>query len=225
MKRFMRFAELPIGDMGINLRGGDARVAEHRLHRADIGAVDQEIGGKRVPQCVRRDFFGDAGADGVFFYHPLDAAGGKPGERRFIFWDADEQRRLGIGAAGDIGADRFAGALGSEDRTDFAAFAADAEFGFFQIDIGAPEICQFGNAESGGKKQFQNRFVAEQSQAVFGIKIQQPLHFFRFQKINLALGNFRQLDFFRRQSFDVIPCQEFQKRSEDYQVIILSNFF
>lgn len=44
----MHFAELPVGDMSIDLSGGNARVPEHRLDRADICAINQEIGCKRV---------------------------------------------------------------------------------------------------------------------------------------------------------------------------------
>lgn len=90
VKRFMHFAQLPVSDVGIDLSSGDARVAEHGLDRTDVGAVHQKIRGKRVPESVRSDLLGDAGADGVFFYHSLDTAGGKLGERRFIFWNADK---------------------------------------------------------------------------------------------------------------------------------------
>ena len=39
MEIFMHIAELFVGDVGVNLGGGDAGVAKHGLHRTDVGAV------------------------------------------------------------------------------------------------------------------------------------------------------------------------------------------
>src|SRR2546429_9298654 len=39
-------------DVGINLGGRGVRVAQHRLHRAQIGAAFQKIGRERVAQLV-----------------------------------------------------------------------------------------------------------------------------------------------------------------------------
>jgi len=39
-------------ESGVHLRRGDVGVAEHRLHRAQIGAVVQKMGRKRVAQKV-----------------------------------------------------------------------------------------------------------------------------------------------------------------------------
>lgn len=52
---FVDFAELLVGDMGVDLRGGDIRVAEEFLHGADIGSVHQEIGGELMPELMRVD--------------------------------------------------------------------------------------------------------------------------------------------------------------------------
>ena len=40
MKGFVHFAQLLVGDVGINLGGGDGRMTEHRLDRSDVGAVN-----------------------------------------------------------------------------------------------------------------------------------------------------------------------------------------
>src|SRR5437868_1020715 len=72
-----------IRQMRINLRGRYARVAQHFLYRADVGAVSQQLGGERVAQRVRRHFLDDAGArgrhaddafDGLRFQPPVFAA-------------------------------------------------------------------------------------------------------------------------------------------------------
>ena len=39
--------------MGVDLRGGDVRMAEQQLHHAQISAVVDEVGGKGVPQRMR----------------------------------------------------------------------------------------------------------------------------------------------------------------------------
>ena len=51
----MEFLEaLPLNPC-VNLRRRDIGVAEHRLHRAQIGAALDEVSRERVPQLVRRD--------------------------------------------------------------------------------------------------------------------------------------------------------------------------
>ena len=42
-------------DVGVDLRGGDAGVAEHFLHLPQIGAAGQHVRGETVPQRVRTD--------------------------------------------------------------------------------------------------------------------------------------------------------------------------
>ena len=45
----------PLGlDVGIDLRRGDVRVTKHRLHRAQVSAVGDQVAGKGVAQHVRR---------------------------------------------------------------------------------------------------------------------------------------------------------------------------
>ena len=43
------------GDVGVDLGGGDVGVAEQGLHRAQIGAALQQVGGEGVAQDVRTD--------------------------------------------------------------------------------------------------------------------------------------------------------------------------
>ncbi len=38
-----------VGDVGVNLSGGNISVAEHGLHSANIGAVHEKISGKGMP--------------------------------------------------------------------------------------------------------------------------------------------------------------------------------
>lgn len=61
--------------MSVDLSSGNRGVAEELLNLADIGAIGQQVGSKRVTKSVRSDFFGDAGLDSVFFDQTLDRAG------------------------------------------------------------------------------------------------------------------------------------------------------
>ena len=51
--------------MSIDLGRRNIRMAEHRLHRAEISAAFQQMGCERMAQRVRRNFFIDAGSPGV----------------------------------------------------------------------------------------------------------------------------------------------------------------
>ena len=46
MKGFVDFFKLLVGNMGVNLRRGNGRMAKHRLDAADVGAAGEKIGGK-----------------------------------------------------------------------------------------------------------------------------------------------------------------------------------
>lgn len=73
---FVDVAEVGVGDVGVDLGGGDVGVAEEALDGADVGAVHEEVSGEGVSEGVRGDVFGDAGGFSVFFDDALDAAGG-----------------------------------------------------------------------------------------------------------------------------------------------------
>ena len=53
-------------DVGVDLRGRDAGVAEHFLEGSDLGASGQHVRRKTVSQCVRTDAFSAADSLGVF---------------------------------------------------------------------------------------------------------------------------------------------------------------
>ena len=52
--RYQRAQPL-VEHMGVDLRGRDVGMAEHRLHAAQIGVVRQQVAGEGVAQHVRRD--------------------------------------------------------------------------------------------------------------------------------------------------------------------------
>ena len=73
----MDFAKVLVGDVGVDLGGGNVGVAEHGLNGAEIGAVHEEVGGEGVTEGVRGDVLGDAGGAGATFDNALNAAGGE----------------------------------------------------------------------------------------------------------------------------------------------------
>lgn len=107
---FVDFFQVLIGHMGIDLRRRDRGVAEHRLHTPDVGAVDEEIGGKAVAERMRVDVFDDAGFGGVVLDEPLDTARseaerlalGVPLVDEALLGERDEQRGIGISPAIEV---------------------------------------------------------------------------------------------------------------------------
>ena len=55
-------------DRGVNLRRGNARVAEHFLDRAQVGAAREQVGGERMSQRMGFHIFRDTGALRVRFH-------------------------------------------------------------------------------------------------------------------------------------------------------------
>ena len=63
------FVEVGVADVGVAIGGGDIYVTEHFLDDSEIGAVVEEVGGKRVAEGVWGDGFGDCGFGDVIFDH------------------------------------------------------------------------------------------------------------------------------------------------------------
>jgi hypothetical protein len=59
---FMDFAQVRVGDVGVDLGRVDGGVAEELLDGADVGAVAEEVGREGVAERVRRDGARDARA-------------------------------------------------------------------------------------------------------------------------------------------------------------------
>ena len=70
----MDFAEFFVGEVGVDLRRRDVRVAQEFLHGTEIRTVHQEVGRKLVTKLVRIHFFRDAGFDRPMRDEALDRA-------------------------------------------------------------------------------------------------------------------------------------------------------
>ena len=67
MVALVNIAQAVGGDLGIYLRCGYIRMAQHLLHGPQIGAVLQQVGGKGMPQGMRGNLPVDAGLAHVLF--------------------------------------------------------------------------------------------------------------------------------------------------------------
>ena len=50
--------EMRRGHVSVDLRGGEVGVAQHLLHRPQVGSALEQMGGERVAERVRRDVVG-----------------------------------------------------------------------------------------------------------------------------------------------------------------------
>src|SRR3989344_4483375 len=68
---FMHLAEVFVSYVRVDLRSGYVGVAKERLHRAEVGAVFEQVGGKAMAYHVGRDLARDAGFDCVALNNPF----------------------------------------------------------------------------------------------------------------------------------------------------------
>lgn len=159
-------AEAAAGDVGVDLGGGEAGVAEEFLDGAEVGAVFQQVGGEGVAEGVGADVVLGAGSEDVAVDDAADAAGG---ERAAAVVEVEAAGVFFVGAlfGEEVGAGfgkiRFDGLLGGAAEEDDAlavAFAADEELGGAAglVDGEADELA---DAEAGGVEGFEDGAVAE----------------------------------------------------------------
>ena len=75
----MNSFEASLFDMGINLGGGDAGVAQHHLDGSEVGSVFQEVCCKGMPEHMGGDPLGDASPWGSRSQHlPKSLPGKRP---------------------------------------------------------------------------------------------------------------------------------------------------
>ena len=68
----MNFPQTLVGNVSVNLGGGNGGMAEQGLDTADIRAVLQKIRGKAVAQGMGRNFFYNSRQPAIFFYNPFN---------------------------------------------------------------------------------------------------------------------------------------------------------
>ena len=229
MKLFVNLAEVRVGDVGVDLSGGDVGVAEKGLDGAEIGAVHEEVGGERVAESVGGNVFGDAGGASVFFYDALNRA---RGETAIVAGSVDglemmrvveEEGGQGIGASGEIFADAVGGGLRDKNRAVFLTLAADNKFATVEIDRIAVETDEFGDAEAARKEELDDGAVA---QTGLSGSVDAVEHFFNFvvmEKSDLFFNGTREFDETRVEGFDASASEIFKEAAESDKMISLGD--
>src|SRR4051812_35607008 len=113
--------------MRIDLRRIDGGMAEELLHRANVGAIREEVGGEGVAQDVRRDLLSDARLRGIRFDHALDRARSEALTTLATLGMIHEERLAHIFPSLEIRTYRILCGRGEEDDAHLLALAAHGE--------------------------------------------------------------------------------------------------
>jgi len=154
----VRFFEAFGGEMGINLRRDEVRMAEEFLDAAQVSAGVEEVRGVTVAEFVRGQVWVEAGEGEILFQPELQNAGGQ----RLLSAAAPEHGG-GFGRVGrqalPVGLDGFQGRFTDGDESFLFSFAPNADQQFPPIEIAGLKTAQFADSEAGGVDRFQDRAV------------------------------------------------------------------
>src|SRR5919109_1135501 len=146
----------------VELRGGDVRVAEHLLHRSQVAAPREQVGGEGVTQRVRADAIGEPGRDGVAADDLVEALAGQRAAA-----EIDEHMRFGgpLHQAGpsplEVCAQRLRGRLADRHHALLRALPPRTEHTLLQVDVGQLEPDRLRSAEAAGVHQLEQRTVPQ----------------------------------------------------------------
>ena len=157
-------------DVGVDLRGFHAGVAEHFLHVADVGTAAVHVGGAGMPPQMAGAGFVDAAAFEEFFDPVTEVVGGEASavageeEGGFVREVVEERAGLGEEAFKPCG-----GALADGQHAVLAVLAlADEEGAGVGIVVAVVELGHFAAANAGGVEEFEDGAVA-QAEGVGGV--------------------------------------------------------
>lgn len=124
----MNVFETVLVDMGIDLSRGYISVAQHKLYGAEIGAMGQHMGGKRMAQHVGGDVLTDTGGNGCF---PENLPETQASHGASAIGDKESVAALAIknGRSGGVKVTLqfFSGGFSKRDQSFLVAFAEDAD--------------------------------------------------------------------------------------------------
>jgi len=151
---------LGLGDMGIDLRGGDGGVAKHFLDGTKVSSTVEEVGSEGVAECMRVDVRRKVNERGPFLEQEFDA----PGRETAAAGVEEEGRIPGVGfqireehrpCVQQIGLECVLAGLSEDDLTLFGSFAPNA--GYAAVEVYALEVERgdFGNSKAGAIREFQ----------------------------------------------------------------------
>lgn len=227
----MYLAEVGVGDVGIDLGGGDVGVAEHGLDGAKVGAVHEEIGGEAVAEGVGGDVFRDASFAGVFLDDALDGARSEAAkitggvEFALVFAVVEKEGGEGVGAGVEVILDAFGGGFGDENGAVFLAFATDDKFATFEVDTITVKFSELGDAKAAGEEKLDDGAVAEAG-FVAGIDgVEEIFYFVVVEEGDLFADDVGEFDEGWVERFDVALGKVFEKAAEGDEVVRLGDNF
>src|SRR3989338_9527728 len=150
--------------MRVYLRGRDVGMSEHRLHRAEVRTIFEQVRRKRVSDDVRRDLARDAGFRRVLLDHALHGARREAWQVfalvRLPFAIGNKECVAHIATLFKIFGDGLFCGGGEEDDANFFTLAADREFVACEIEI-LIQIAELRDAQSGRKEKLKYRAISE----------------------------------------------------------------
>jgi len=156
MRFFVGFFQAFHGDVSVDLRGGDAGVAEEGLDAAEIGAGVEHVSGKGVAEFVGANGNRDIGVAEIFLEEIADGDGGDAAAAL-----GDEEGAGGDAGLGTVFLDGFEGRGADGDDALLLAFAKDADGLGEGINMGDIEAGELGEAEAGGVEELEDGGVAD----------------------------------------------------------------
>ena len=178
-----------LGDVGVDLRGGDAAVAEQVLYHAQVGIAFQHMASKAVPQGMGVDAFLQPGARCISAHDFLNAAPREPSavpihEQRLVPGHAARQMRAPVVK---VVVQRFRRRFAVQRPALLVAFAPNQNFPTLPVHVAQVHALNFRKANPGGVEDFQNGPIPEASGSVVVRGIQQPFRLFLSQKAGQLL--------------------------------------
>src|SRR6185437_7608561 len=160
MRRMHLFQALPC-HMRVDLRGREITVSEQHLYDTQIGTMVQQVRGKCMSQCMRREFLSDPGLAGVALddvpeglaRHPIAAAC-----REQIVGLALEQN-LATRALPEV-LQPAHGFLAQRNQSLAITLAEDTNHALSRIHLAVAEVHQLRNTQPGGIQYFQHGAIA-----------------------------------------------------------------
>ena len=143
------------GDVGVDLGGAEAGVAEEGLDAAEVGAVVEEVGGEAVAEFVRGDVDGEAGVFPVFVDDVGECLGGDAAAEF-----AEEERAFVDGGFEAVALYGFEGVAADRAEAFFAAFADDADGFGVGVEVVDVEAGEFAEAHACGVEHFEDGGIA-----------------------------------------------------------------
>ena len=162
----VHIAAAPVGDVRVALGRAEIRVAEHLLHRAEVGAALEKMRRERVAEEVRMDTARlEAGAVGEFLEDEERAGAGERTAARV----EEELRPVAAvemrAAEGEIAAHGLGGGTAERDEALLAALSEHADDALVDGDAALLEPDGLGHAKPGAVQELDERTVAKRSRA------------------------------------------------------------